>query len=119
MMVVYHCQHCKVPFSARESDRKRGWALFCSKSCAQKAPPVWFLKRFETLTAEVLRLTAENEALTGFIEELRDHKPTIHSGRHKSGDPAWDEDDVMPVDEFTVFQDDAEKLIGKKRKVAP
>jgi hypothetical protein len=58
------------------------------------------------------------DALLGLVEDLRDHKPTIHSGRHKSGDPAWDEDDLMPLDEFTAFQDDAEKLIGK-RKVAP
>jgi hypothetical protein len=59
------------------------------------------------------------DALIGFVEEVRDHKPTIHSGRHKSGDPAWDEDDLMPLDEFEVFQADAEALVGKKRKVAP
>jgi hypothetical protein len=58
------------------------------------------------------------DALLGFVEEVRDHKPTIHSGRHKSGDPAWDEDDLMPLDEFEVFQADAEGLVGKKRKVA-
>ncbi len=59
------------------------------------------------------------DALLGFVEEVRDHKPTIHSGRHKSGDPAWDEDDLMPLNEFEVFQADSEKLVGKKRKVAP
>lgn len=59
------------------------------------------------------------DALIGFVEDVRDHKPTIHSGRHKSGDPAWDEDDLMPVDEFTAFQNDAEALVGKKRKVTP
>ena len=59
------------------------------------------------------------DALIGFVEDVRDHKPTIHSGRHKSGDPAWDEDDLMPLDEFEAFQADAEALVGKKRKVAP
>ena len=59
------------------------------------------------------------DALLGFVEDVRDHKPTIHSGRHKSGDPAWDEDDLMPLDEFEAFQADAEALVGKKRKVAP
>jgi hypothetical protein len=58
------------------------------------------------------------DALLGFVEEVRDHKPTIHSGRHKSGDPAWDEDDLMPLDEFEAFQADAEALAGKKRGVA-
>lgn len=27
---------CKTPFLAREADRARGWALFCSKSCKAK-----------------------------------------------------------------------------------
>ena len=29
----YTCACCKRPFMAREADRKRGWARFCSKSC--------------------------------------------------------------------------------------
>jgi len=32
-MKTYHCKNCNDPFQAREADRKRGWARFCSKSC--------------------------------------------------------------------------------------
>ncbi len=32
-MITVKCQNCKTPFEAREADRKRGWAKFCSKSC--------------------------------------------------------------------------------------
>lgn len=30
---TYRCQCCRNEFQAREADRKRGWARFCSKSC--------------------------------------------------------------------------------------
>jgi endogenous inhibitor of DNA gyrase (YacG/DUF329 family) len=30
---TYKCASCGDPFLAREADRKRGWARFCSKSC--------------------------------------------------------------------------------------
>ncbi len=29
----YHCEWCRVAFSARVADRQRGWAKFCSKTC--------------------------------------------------------------------------------------
>ena len=29
----YKCLCCGNPFPAREADRKRGWARYCSKSC--------------------------------------------------------------------------------------
>lgn len=32
-MVDRKCQWCKKPFQARSADVKRGWGLFCSKSC--------------------------------------------------------------------------------------
>ena len=32
-MKTYHCKNCGSPFQAREADRARGWARFCSKSC--------------------------------------------------------------------------------------
>lgn len=32
-MPFYKCKKCGDSFNARESDRKRGWARFCSKSC--------------------------------------------------------------------------------------
>jgi len=28
------CKNCGIPFTARKADRARGWARFCSKSCA-------------------------------------------------------------------------------------
>lgn len=33
-MVKVKCKCCPDEFMAREADRKRGWARFCSKSCA-------------------------------------------------------------------------------------
>lgn len=32
-MKTYKCKCCGADFGAREADRKRGWARFCSKSC--------------------------------------------------------------------------------------
>lgn len=32
-MVDRACAHCGGPFKARAADVKRGWGLFCSKSC--------------------------------------------------------------------------------------
>lgn len=29
----YRCDNCDNPFLGRKSDRKRGWARYCSKSC--------------------------------------------------------------------------------------
>jgi hypothetical protein len=57
------------------------------------------------------------DALIGFVEDVRDHKPEVISGRRR--DPQDDTDDLMPLDEFEAFQADAEALVGKKRKVAP
>lgn len=31
--MIYQCKSCGKDFSARIADRKRGWALFCGKSC--------------------------------------------------------------------------------------
>lgn len=32
-MVTVKCKTCKTPFQARVAGRKRGWGLYCSKSC--------------------------------------------------------------------------------------
>ena len=32
-MVTVKCRTCGTPFQARLADRKRGWGLYCSKSC--------------------------------------------------------------------------------------
>lgn len=34
--VTVKCKCCNKPFEARVADRKRGWALYCSKSCKAK-----------------------------------------------------------------------------------
>jgi hypothetical protein len=57
------------------------------------------------------------DALLGFVEEVRDHKPEVISRRRR--DPQDDTDDLMPLPEFKAFQADAESLVGKKQKVAP
>lgn len=31
--VIVKCKRCKDPFVARVADRKRGWGIYCSKSC--------------------------------------------------------------------------------------
>ena len=67
---------------------------------------------------------ADHLAMTGFIEEVRDHKPSVISGRHMGNrDPQDDLDDMMPLAEFEAFQDDAAKLIPRlvkaKAKPAP
>jgi len=33
---TYKCLCCKGDFTARTADRKRGWALYCNKSCKAK-----------------------------------------------------------------------------------
>ena len=43
------------------------------------------------------------------LSELVNHKPTVISGRKP--DPQDDVDDLMPVNEFEAFQDDAVKLL--------
>jgi hypothetical protein len=35
-MVERKCKWCRKPFQARTADVKRGWGLFCSKSCKAK-----------------------------------------------------------------------------------
>ena len=51
----------------------------------------------------------ELERLWDFIEELRDFKPEIHSGRQQ--DPQDDVPDVMEVETFVLFQEDAAELM--------
>jgi hypothetical protein len=31
--MIKYCKTCKDPFKAKPSDIKRGWAIYCSKSC--------------------------------------------------------------------------------------
>ena len=35
-MPTFNCKQCKKPFNARQADRNRGWARYCSKSCKAK-----------------------------------------------------------------------------------
>lgn len=55
---------------------------------------------------------AEIERLTAFIEELRDYKPEIHSGR--MADPQDDVPDVIEAETFLLFQEDATDLLNKE-----
>lgn len=55
---------------------------------------------------------AEIERLTAFIEELRDYKPEIHSGRQH--DPQDDVPDVIEAETFLLFQEDATTLLNKE-----
>lgn len=50
------------------------------------------------------------EELIGFLEEVRDFKPTVLSGKDTS-DPQRDMDDMMPLGEFLVLQDDAKAML--------
>lgn len=34
--VTVNCKTCDSPFTARVADRKRGWAIYCSKRCKAK-----------------------------------------------------------------------------------
>ena len=55
---------------------------------------------------------AEIERLTSFIEEVRDFKPEIHSGR--MADPQDDVPDVIEADVFLTFQEDAKAALEAK-----
>ena len=52
------------------------------------------------------------DRLTVFIEELRDYKPEIHSGR--MSDPQDDVPDVIEADVFLTFQEDAITALGEQ-----
>lgn len=41
------CAHCRQPFQARQVDRDRGWAKFCSKSCKAKRQTADRVKNYE------------------------------------------------------------------------
>ena len=36
MKIQVNCQYCTKTFTARQADRNRGWAKYCSKSCKAK-----------------------------------------------------------------------------------
>ena len=57
---------------------------------------------------------AANAAMVAFIEEVRDFRPDVISGR--AHDPQDDLDDMMLVDQFYALQEDAEQIIGPKPK---
>lgn len=35
-MPTFNCKQCNKPFNARQADRNRGWARYCSKNCKAK-----------------------------------------------------------------------------------
>lgn len=52
------------------------------------------------------------EVLLAFVEEVRDLRPKVISGRRR--DPQDDQDDMIAADVLWDLQKDAEALIGKK-----
>lgn len=54
-MGMYNCEHCAKSFAARVADRNRGWARFCSKSCAMTAKQLMSAKP-KTTNDEVVRV---------------------------------------------------------------
>jgi hypothetical protein len=57
---------------------------------------------------------ARHDALLGFIEEVRDFKPTIIIGR--AHDPQNDVDDLMTLEEFASMRADAATLFPATKK---
>jgi hypothetical protein len=64
----------------------------------------------------VVMAKADHIALTAFVEEVRDFRPTLY--RDYRQDPQDREDDMMPFAELEAFQVDAEDLIGPKARAA-
>ena len=62
---TYKCLSCGDAFTARSSDRKRGWAKFCSKSC--KA------------------ITQTKKIGLPFLNEIFDHDHDLSWDAHKFG----------------------------------
>lgn len=62
--------------------------------------------------AKITEQAATIERMTAFIEELRDYKPEIHSGRQH--DPQDDVPDVIEAETFLLFQEDATTLLNKE-----
>ena len=61
---------------------------------------------------KITEQAATIERMTAFIEELRDYKPEIHSGR--MADPQDDVPDVIEAETFLLFQEDATTLLNKE-----
>ena len=89
-------------------------AVFMPHEVAQRMADAWndYPPDMFDLLAANQALVTENARLVGFIEEVRDYKATVISGRHNGNrDPQDDLDDMMPLDEFVAFQDDAAMLM--------
>ena len=69
--------------------------------------------KMREITATLTEQAAEIERLRDYLEELRDYKPDIHSGR-TSQDPRDDVPDVIEADVFLTFQEDAATALGEK-----
>ena len=88
------------------------------------APGSWLAREVEYMQTYILALPSPSPAdlltaalalpevwvLVDLLTELRDHKPTVFSGR--AHDPQDDVDDMMPLAEFEAFQEDATKLLA-------
>lgn len=89
-MVECVCDQCGNPFAAREADRKRGWARYCSKACKAKGkaasappkpkakmgrPPYEWTREVED---EILMRMAKGESLrTICVDDWLPHRVTV------------------------------------------
>jgi hypothetical protein len=63
-MVERKCKWCRKPFQARAADVKRGWGLFCSKSCKAK--------KQEKRTGQYNKLLSQPGSVERFPSEMSD-----------------------------------------------
>lgn len=54
---IYNCKNCNKKFTGKTADRKRGWAQFCSKSCASRLRK----SKYENDHNKLIRLDRNND----------------------------------------------------------
>lgn len=57
MKISKKCRFCSEEFETRTADVKRGWGLFCSKSCAAKYKNVTIKRRGDYSTDQLMDLS--------------------------------------------------------------
>ena len=83
------------------------------------APSITELLNLAEALGNVAIPQAEHDALTAFVEDVRDDDPNIITGRHNGNrDPQDEMPDLMEADSFRWHQDEAARLIPKPLKAA-
>lgn len=72
-MVEVKCGQCKDSFMARVIDRKRGWGIYCSKSCKAK--------KQESRTGQYKKYSHSGVARNTFLKYAKEYggAPQFHS----------------------------------------